>query len=356
MELTVQDFALVDAEPAAKAQWSSPLFESFDFDGNVSLPQATVRELDFAVVPPAHLPGYADLWKIDESGEDLATAHMLYAPDNQVTVSYDPSMAARFQDNNYVSGLGRQLVGTPDVMYRKGRFFGSDLVVAFEPEPDQPATERPIDLPIMRLHCPKNAGCTATESFNVARTDKVEGKIAIVGLNASGTASATVTLGQTWETADGDCLQYLVPATLRLEIGRTLVNGEAVAFGMRATVVDIGKGVAKQCAIAPADDYCQKPESEIRPECRLWSQPLAIRDGSGEWSAKVGSEQTGQVGVDLEFFGQKLTVGMAYSRTYSAELERSYKLAKSDTSAYLPYTRIPSNNAAAVDDIYWTTQ
>ena len=352
MELTVRDFALVDHEPATR----TPLFESFDFGEKVSLPQAAVGELDFAIVPPSHVPGYADLWKIDESGEELATAHMLYAPGNQVTVSYDPSVAPRFQENNYVSGLGRQLVATPDVMYRKGRFFGSDLVVAFEPEPDQPATERPIELPIMRLHCPKNAGCTATESFNVARTKTVEGKIAIVGLNASGTASATVTLGQTWETADGECLQYLVPATLRLEIGRTLVNGEAVAFGMRATVVDIGKGVAKQCAIDPADDYCQKPESEIRPECRLWSQPLAIRNGSGEWSAKVGSEQTGQVGVDLEFFDQKLTLGMAYSRTYSAELERSYKLAKSDTMAYLPYTRIPSNNAAAVDDIYWTTQ
>jgi hypothetical protein len=152
--------------------------------------------------------------------------------------------------------LGDSVMGA-DVLWRKDPVLGFGRVeVEFVPGPGEP-TDVPIWIPLVRLHRPKRTGCQATYSVGRQNVTDVGMTVTVLGSGGGGGVKTTLSVRRDY-TATSRCVETVIPAKLRIRVGRTLVNGTEVSYGIRTEVVDIDTTALKKRPVAADEDSCQR--------------------------------------------------------------------------------------------------
>lgn len=234
--------------------------------------------------------------------------------------------------------VARRLLGTISV------------VVEFRPDEASDPVEMDVWLPLLRVHNPQHAGCEA--EYEIATSDSHEGTMELTLAGAGGGAGQHFTLktSSTYGTKSS-CIEIAVPAKLRLQLGSTLVDGTEVAYGMRATIVDVKAGDLTERDLPAHSDLCQWPMSDL-------SEPLWKLDRRGssagadelQWNElEIERVTEGKVTVGLDLGSVPLKLGMEYVRTTSDSA--AVKTGVSPGASYVAYAPGAVNGI----EICWTT-
>ncbi len=244
----------------------------------------------------------------------------------------------------------------PTVIHRDKSIF-RDRVIAFEPDPPLSGrTPNPVCVPVLRLHCPKNRGCLASEEYAVQSGTTVEASLTLtpVGGGRVGT-STSIRLSSRWTTADGVCLQYLLPAEIWTEFGTLVYKGKRLEdmglIGQQR--IQFLEGMGRQEAIPEVDDGCQQPADAIEGE-RYLTNREEIKAGERDYSFYAVSAARGTLNLGVAAPGWP-ALSFKYERTVTTSFTRSTKLVSGTT--YLAYTPEPPADLARPEhaEILWTT-
>ena len=252
--------------------------------------------------------------------------------------------------------LGDTVMGA-DVLYRK-RVLGFGRVdLEFVPDPEQP-DDVPIWIPLVRLHRPKRAGCHATYSVGRENATDVEMTVTVLGSGGGGGVKTTLSVKRGY-TATSRCVETVIPAKLRMRIGRTLINGTEVSYGIRTEIVDIDPMALSTRQIAVGEDACQRSASRL--------SGLPMRDYDYTTSPK-GDTATDEIVIEREVRG-KMSVGLAAGGSVPINLSLDYQRATTHSfgittvlstgARYVAYAPTPAQGSSALEqqiEICWTTK
>jgi hypothetical protein len=182
----------------------------------------------------------------------------------------------------------------------------------------------PIDLPLVRVHRPLHPGCSGVATISSGTGTSVEATLEFMGLKGGGGRGFRTELSSKY-TATSVCKEEVVPATLLVEHGATLLNGEAIAYGARYQVVDVKRHERRTQPIAPSADPCQHPPSSTPdPVPEFWAtfDKTAIPPGEGDSDregARFGTTGYVTVGVGAELGSAPLKLSVEMKRAMEAE-------------------------------------
>jgi hypothetical protein len=222
--------------------------------------------------------------------------------------------------------------------------------VDFRPDQGSPPIDVKVFIPVLRLHCPRRPGCEAT--YAIERADGHEGSVELSVFGIGGGAGKSLTVSTSEEySVRGHCIEIVVPATLRLQMGTTLANGTEVAYGMRAEISAVDRNALTERDVPDAEDACQHPPV-LLPDA-LWSLDRREARGSADdlqWNERaVEATSQGKLAVALEIGTAPLKLGMDYVRRTARRT--SVRTGVSPGARYAAYM-----SDAGGFEVYWMTQ
>jgi hypothetical protein len=253
--------------------------------------------------------------------------------------------------------LGDAVMGA-DVLWRKKGVFGWGRVdVEFVPELEQPPPI-PIWIPLVRLHRPKRAGCQASYSVGRETSNDVQMTVSVLGSGGGGGVKTTLSVKRVY-TATSKCVETVMPAKLRIEVGRTLINGTEVASGVRTEVVDAEPNALTTRPVPAGDDACQRAASGLHDlPMRDYDYSKAPRGDSASDEIVIKKEVRGKMSVGLEAGGSiPIKLSLDYQRTTSEDVGITTVFATG--ARYVAYAPTPAEGSSALEqqiEICWTTK
>lgn len=316
------------------------------YGDSLSLYRSVGRSLSSSMVRGPDIWHINEVTPIDEETTEV-TVGRLGLPEFQMRM---PQVSVRELNS------GDRVVG-PELLHNSWIVGWGRVRVYFEPDDDQPPPI-PIWVPLQRLHCPQHRGCKAEYQVQTGVDEEVEVNLTVLGTGGGGGVKVSGNFGTDMST-ENECLETVVPATLQLQFGKTLVGGTEVAYGMRATVRDLDIQAKKTRPIPPESDSCERPRDAVSqlPQTDSFDQTEAP-EGTEYWnSITLRREVLGKITVGLELGNQiPLKFGMDYLRTSSREITVKTLLASG--ARYLGYA--PNRDAGFEKEqqleICWTTR
>jgi len=277
----------------------------------------------------------------------------LAVPDYTAEIRVTPALAMDMVLGNAVTGVVGELRRK-----RRGRIFG-DQVIKLETNPSLKGPVRRVMVPVLRLHCPKHAGCQASEEYAVQRGTEVEAKVSLAAVGAAGSNTTSFRWSSQWDTTDGVCLQYVLPAEIFTEYGVLTYKGMTfespglISLTSLRFVEDERGQEARQEPIPPTEDGCQLPTGAIERDRHLTNRE-GVAAGTRSHSFNAVSAARGTLTLGLAQPGWP-SLTFKYERTVTTTFTRSVKLVSDAT--YLAYTAEPPADAAHPEhaEILWTT-
>jgi hypothetical protein len=253
--------------------------------------------------------------------------------------------------------LGDTVMGT-DLLWSKKPVLGFGRVdLVFVPDLEQPE-DMPIWIPLVRLHRPKRVGCQATYSIGRRDEKDVEMTVTVLGSGGGGGVKTTLSVKRAY-TATSRCVETVMPAKLRMRVGRTLINGTEVSYGVHTEVVDVDPSALKTRTIPAVEDSCQRSARTL--------SDLPVRDYDYRTSPK-GDSASDEITIEREVRG-KMSVGFATGGSVPIKLSLDYQRATSrefgittvfSTGArYVAYAPTRAEGSSALEqqvEICWTTK
>lgn len=239
---------------------------------------------------------------------------------------------------------GRTAFVSSDLLH-EGRYIVRKVRVEFRRDPNTEDWRLPVSLPLLRVHRPHRDGCTAEL---VARTTiKSEGSATFEFLGINGGAGIGWTTQLATKLAAGTiCKEEVVPATLIVEHGATVINGKAYAYGTRYRIVDVNLSHRTSRQVPPEVDRCGAPPSPSpAPAPLFWGifdktqVPSGDADRDDE-TAKIGSTGYVTVGLGAEVPSTSLKLSVEMKRTLEWEFELTTTL--KGGAKYLRFPVAPS--------------
>jgi len=293
----------------------------------------------------------------------------LTARDQTAAIKVTPALAMDMEQGKALTGVAREIqrafLETPgyerrwskihiEEIHRERRVF-RNRVIEFETDPSLTGPAQPVMVPVMRLHCPKHVGCKASEEYAVEQGTEVDAKLSFVALGAAAETSTNLRYSSQWDTADGECLQYLVPAEIVTEHGIYVFNGAPVedsALVSRTTIRFVGEDGCQE-AIPKHEDGCQQPAAAIQRDRRLMGREH-IAAGSRSHCFNPVSVVRGKLDLGLAPPGWP-SLKFGYERTVATTFTRTVSLVPDAT--YLAYTPEPPADSRRPEhaEILWTT-
>jgi hypothetical protein len=270
----------------------------------------------------------------------------LAVPGRTAAIRVTPALALEIGQGGAVTGVVR-------VLHESGGLFGKrQIAINVDPSLSSPPVK--VMVPVMRLHCPKHTGCQASEEYSVQRETEVDFTLTLIPVGGGGSISTSLRCSSEWETADGECLQYVLPAEISTEYGTLLVNGKRAKYTgiLGAPVVRFVKGTQRQEKIPPAEDGCQQPAAVIQTDRRLMD-PTHISAGKLSNSFNAVNTVRGILNLGLAAPGWP-SFSFNYERTITTSFTRSYTLVP--TAEYMAYTADPPADPSRPEhaEILWT--
>jgi hypothetical protein len=270
----------------------------------------------------------------------------LAVPEHTAAIKVTPSLAMEIEQGVAVTGVVR-------VLHKWGLF--GERQVAIEVNPSVQSRPMKVMVPILRLHCPKYAGCKTSEEYAVQHGTGVDFKLTLTPVSGGAGISASLRCSSKWETADGECLQYLLPAEISTEYGPLLVDGQRISHAgiIAVTTIRFVDGTRTQEKIPSAEDGCQQPAAAIQANRRLIN-PEHIDAGQQTKSFNSVNTARGTLNLGLSAPGWP-SFSFTYERTVTTTFTRSYTLVP--TADYLAYTPDPPADRDRPEhaEILWTT-
>jgi hypothetical protein len=271
----------------------------------------------------------------------------LAVPKRTAAIKVTPALAMEIEQGMAVTGVVR-------VLHKSGLFGEREVAIEVDPSVRSPTVE--VMVPILRLHCPKHEGCKTSEEYAVERGTEVDFTLTLIPVSGGAGVSASLRCSSEWETADGECLQYLLPAEISTEYGTLRVDGRRTSYPgiLGATVIRFVDGRRRQEKIPSAEDGCQQPSAVINANRYLLS-PVHI--GAGKQTNRFNAVNTvrGTLNLGLSAPGWP-SFSFNYARTVTTTFTRSYTLVPD--ANYLAYTPDPPADRGRPEhaEILWTTQ
>ena len=242
-------------------------------------------------------------WEVGEVGDE--TARLRYAGLGTVEVPLSRGAARELEP-------GGLLVAQPQVllMLRKVEHVGMatiERIIDNEEEVD-------VDLPLLRVHCPRREGCSA--DYTLATESGHEGafELTIVGLGGGAGAKITGSESETWSVkgaADGRCREATIPGRMVIGDGVLKINGQPIREGTMGDLVWVDRDGREERAIAQDADDCLLAYEEAKHRPRHWwverlpdGEPLEkevelARETSGSFS--MGWAKKDVIDLKLEY-------------------------------------------------------
>jgi hypothetical protein len=272
----------------------------------------------------------------------------LAVPERTAAIKVTPALAMEM-------GQGKAVTGVVRVLHRWG--WGGKREIALKV--DRSLTSPPVKVmvPVLRLHCPKHKGCQASEEIGVQRGIVVDFNLTLIPVGGGAGTSANLQCSSEWETVDGECLQYLLPAEILTEYGTLLFNGRPANYtGLlgRPVIRFVEGGERGQEKILPNEDGCQQPAAVIQTDRHLMTP---TRIGVGKLTNRFNAVKTvrGVLNLGLAAPGWP-SLTFNYERTVTTTFTRSYTLVPK--AKYLAYTADPPADPGRPEhaEILWTTR
>lgn len=223
------------------------------------------------------------------------------------------------------------LVGEPNELARAWSW--RPAKVSFEPDTQAPRYECLVDVPLLRVHCPRQRGSEAVLTL----MSEAEGEREL-GLTLAGTGTKAATILRCAVEAaypvSGRCKEWYAPGLFMLVFGWTCLNDRRIAYG--AQVVLVGLDVQKERTIPAADDACTWPTDRLTP-----LSPTIDRTGETStedtpyrsWELDTKQRGTFQVGVSSATGG----IGCGITFTQSTLQRLTVKTSFGPGGVYRPY-------------------
>jgi hypothetical protein len=306
-----------------------------------------------SVAPSSSLLSGLDLWEVNEiapAQTGFSRVGLGRLGVREVAVTMPTETASYLEPGQAVLG--------PERLFSARKLFGfGQIDVDFVPDPEQPEPVS-IWLPLVRVHCPHHSGCTATYSSETGTGEETAVTLSILGIGGGGGEKLIGSLGEEYTTPEGQCLELAVPAKLQMLIGRTVVDGTDVAYGMRGKVFDVDPNGTIERLVPAENDSCNRPLSMISQQAIV--DALDRRNGAAQAATKtitLERELHGKVSVGLEVGGQvPLKFGIEYLRTASQKTTIKTALGRgAHYTAFAPNLE-PGLRLEQQLEVCWTTQ
>jgi hypothetical protein len=187
------------------------------------------------------------------------------------------------------------LVGKPDQLARVWSW--RPVEVSFEPDPQAPLYTFLVDVPLLRVHCPRQQGSEAV--LTLRNEAESEGEL---GLTLAGTGTKAATnIRCAVEAAypvSASCKEWYAPGRFTLVFGWTRLNDSRIAYG--AQVVLLGLDVQKERAIPPENDACTWPADRLtalEPEINRSNVTSTTDVPHRSWQLQTKQRGSFQVGI-----------------------------------------------------------
>jgi hypothetical protein len=214
----------------------------------------------------------------------------------------------------------------------EGYYWMRRLLVEFRRDTNTEEWRIPVRLPLLRVHRPHRAGCTTKATASLTATTEARATFEFLGIQGGGGQGFSAEVS-TKLSAGSYCKERVIPATLIVEHGATLVNGEAVAYGVRYRIVDIDRSDQKTRRVPPEIDLCGRaPSPTPQPQPQFWTSfdltdvPCSDSDDDEE-GGKLGSTGYVSVGLGAEIgsLALKLSVEMKRTMEWKFEMKTTLK-------------------------------
>jgi hypothetical protein len=242
----------------------------------------------------------------------------LAVPRRTAAIRVTPALALEIEQGRAVTGVVR-------VLHKSG--FSRRRQVAIDVDPSLSSPPVKVMVPVMRLHCPKHTGCQTSEEYAVQRQTDVDFTLNLTPISGGAAIPTSLRCSSEWETADGECLQYVLPAEISTEYGTLLVDGKRTSYPsiLGTSVIRFVKGTQGQEKIPPAEDGCQQPAAAIQNDRRLMDDPRHISAGKRSESFNAVNTVRGTLNLGLAAPGWP-SLSFNYERTVTTSFTRSYTL------------------------------
>ncbi|WP_133067037.1 hypothetical protein [Mycolicibacterium sphagni] len=269
-------------------------------------------------------------------------------PDYTAEFRVTPNLAMGIERGYALSGVVRE------IGLKRGTFGDSKIQLKTNPAMRGPVQR--VMVPVLRLHCPKHDGCKASEEYAVQQATQVQAKVSLTAVGAGGSNTTTFQWSSQWETADGQCLQYVVPAEIFTEYGTLIYKGkvfESPGLVSLTSLRFVEDEPSRQELIPRTEDGCQLPSGAIQYDRHLTKRE-AVSAGVLGHSFKAVKAARGTLTLGVAQPGWP-SLNFEYERTVTNSFTRSVKLAPGAT--YLAYTAEPpaDSNLPEHAEILWTT-
>jgi hypothetical protein len=245
-----------------------------------------------------------------------------------------------------------------------------DIQVEFVPDPGGDARPFEVDLPVLRVHCPRNKGCTATYAVTSSGGEKASASVKFLGVNGGNSREVTWNVTEEYEADAKSCTEVVVKAKVTLEVGSiriTVPKGfrdahgvgphlDTVSNAIYVSIDDIDQERRTPVAIPPERDYCQwtLAKAAAYPKWPGGSEELVGK------AKKVGLDRaaktSGRIGLGLSLERVPLSFGIDFESTTSHASKVTTNLTSGARYlAYAPSVRDDPDNGQFFE-VCWTTQ
>ena len=172
-----------------------------------------------------------------------------------------------------------------------------------------------IEVPLLRLHRPSHEGCQA--KYSVGRDTSHHGSFKFtVGVSLGGEATIAARATETY-TANENCIEVVIKATLAMALFSVRVNGEEHQRRWDASVTAVEDNVKDPQALASEADGCSLVYEQAMqlPAFESWDLGQAGDPASVETEVTFESTTKGTLGLKLEKGPVGLELGLERETT-----------------------------------------
>ncbi len=227
-----------------------------------------------------------------------------------------------------------------------------------------------IDLPLLRVHCPRNKGCKATYSAVTSGSAGVSATVNFFGVNGGAGYELTWSATEAFDADDQSCTEVVVKARVRLEIGTIKISVprgfhdahgkgphvDTIANAIYFSIEDVDMTRTTPRALPREFDHCEWELKRVARYPRWPGGSDTLRDKVKSVILERARHISGRIGVGLSL--QKFPVSFGVDFQADTTHQDVIKTQLTTGARYLPYSPNMADDPAQrrFFEVCWTTK
>lgn len=199
----------------------------------------------------------------------------------------------------------------------------------------RPPVTAEVNIPTLRLHCPRTEGCTASFTRKMRRSQRRGFSAKILGIGGGTSLQVTYEQVETIRTK-GPCLEQLERVKVAYRYGNLLADQHVIAFGYpRVDILEHVESLGLH-NISKTSDLCGSDPERVRSlvadygyeEDTIKFSGTTPRQASQEFEFLFGQETTANLYAtfQVQLGGVPITMGVEYERGMALSIGTKYRL------------------------------